>query len=288
MRCGTRVLLDAYAHFSSDNGWAFASHVALSTLTSLFPFLIFVTSVAGFLGSRDLAEAAVANLFAAWPKQVAEPLAREIHEVLTRGRGGVATAGAILAVYFASSGVEALRVALNRAYGVVDPRPWWLLRLESLAYVLIGAVALLTWAFLVVLAPLVSSILGGFAPGLVEAETLLTLGRHAIAGGVLLVALLVLHSFLPARRARLAEVLPGTALTFVLWYAAGVAFGSYLAQFAHNYVTTYAGLASVMIALVFLNLLAAIFVFGGELNAALLRARRATSRPAGESDAGIV
>jgi membrane protein len=37
-------------------------------------------------------------------------------------------------------------------------------------------------------------------------------------------------------------------------------------------VATYAGLASVMIAIVFLYSLAAIFIFGGEFNAALIRA----------------
>jgi len=54
----------------------------------------------------------------------------------------------------------------------------------------------------------------------------------------------------------------------------GHCFGSYLAQFARNYVTTYAGLASVMVALVFLYMIASIFIFGGELNAAILRAKR--------------
>jgi membrane protein len=56
--------------------------------------------------------------------------------------------------------------------------------------------------------------------------------------------------------------------------AAGIAFGSFLAEYARNYVTTYAGLASVMIALVFLYMIASIFIFGGELNAAILRAKR--------------
>jgi uncharacterized BrkB/YihY/UPF0761 family membrane protein len=50
--------------------------------------------------------------------------------------------------------------------------------------------------------------------------------------------------------------------------------GSFLAEFARNYVTTYAGLASVMIALVFLYMIASIFIFGGELNAAILGAKR--------------
>jgi membrane protein len=53
----------------------------------------------------------------------------------------------------------------------------------------------------------------------------------------------------------------------------GVVFGQYLARFANNYVTMYAGLASVIIALVFLYFIAAIFVYGGELNAAIIKSR---------------
>jgi len=54
----------------------------------------------------------------------------------------------------------------------------------------------------------------------------------------------------------------------------GIGFGRYLARFAGNYVSTYAGLASVMVALVFLYWTAAIFVYGGELNSAIRNARR--------------
>ncbi len=61
----------------------------------------------------------------------------------------------------------------------------------------------------------------------------------------------------------------------MLWLVAAASFGFYLAEFPANYVTTYAGLASVMIALVFLYLTATIFLFGGEFNAAMTRARRA-------------
>jgi membrane protein len=53
----------------------------------------------------------------------------------------------------------------------------------------------------------------------------------------------------------------------------GIVFGQYLARFASNYVTMYAGLASVIIALVFLYFIAAIFVYGGELNAAIMKSQ---------------
>ena len=46
----------------------------------------------------------------------------EIHNVLTVAQGGVLTIGLVLAIYFASNGVESLRVGLNRAYSVVEMR----------------------------------------------------------------------------------------------------------------------------------------------------------------------
>jgi membrane protein len=277
MRFVFRVLYDAFMRFSQDDGWAIASHIALSILTSLFPFLIFVTALAGFLGTKNLTDEVhdlVQILLQTWPQQVAAPIVKEIHSVLTQPQRGLLTTSVILAIYFSSSGVEAVRIGLNRAYDVRDSRQWWLMRLESIAYILVGAFALLTLAFLVVLAPLIWTAVLHFAPGLEPLNRLITLGRFAIASLVLLAALVLAHKFLPAGRRSLGDIAPGILLTCAMWIAAGVAFGSYLAEFARNYVATYAGLASVMIALVFLYMIASIFIFGGELNAAILRAKR--------------
>ena len=110
------ISMDAFYTFLADDGWAIASHIALSTLMALFPFLIVLTSLAGFFfGSRELADQAASLFLETWPQQVADSLSSEIHDVLTNTRGDMLTIGAVLAVYFASNGVEALRVALNRA-----------------------------------------------------------------------------------------------------------------------------------------------------------------------------
>ena len=92
---------------------------------------------------HPVADEAARILLEAWPAQVATPIAAEIHNVLTTARGGVLTIGCALAIYFSSSGVESVRIGLNRAYGVVEPHSWWLMRLESIVYVLVGGVALL-------------------------------------------------------------------------------------------------------------------------------------------------
>jgi membrane protein len=270
------VVIEAFWRFNRDDGWAIASHIALSILMAVFPFLIVVTAIAGFAGSTNLADEVARLLFAAWPQQVASPIASEIHNVLTTTRGGVLTLGAVFAVYFASSGVESLRIGLNRAYGLSEQRGWWLLRLESIGYVLVSALALLVLAFLVVLGPLIFKAAAKYAPWLEPLEAHYDVARFGIGGGVLAVALFILHMWLPAGRRGLGKVWPGIAATLVLWLACGFAFGHYLADFAYTYVTYYAGLASAMIALVFLYYSAWIFIYGGELNAAIARVREQT------------
>jgi membrane protein len=62
--------VDAFYRFNADDGWAIASHIALSTLMSMFPFLILVTAIAGFIGSQDLADEVARIIIAAWPREV--------------------------------------------------------------------------------------------------------------------------------------------------------------------------------------------------------------------------
>ena len=268
------VGLDAFYTFLADDGWAIASHIALSALMALFPFLIVLTSLAGFFGSKELADQAVGLMLQVWPKQVADSLSGEIHDVLTTSRGDILTIGAVLAVYFASNGVEALRVALNRAYAVIEPRRWYWLRLESIGYTLVAAFSSLAMAFMIVLGPLMLAAARRHIPLLVDSnENFLSLARYSIAIAALIVALFILHLWLPAGRRGFLQILPGIVFTLVASLVSGIVFGQYLARFANNYVTMYAGLASVIIALVFLYFIAAIFVYGGELNAAIIKSQ---------------
>jgi len=284
------VVMHAFYEFLADDGWAIASHIALSTLMALFPFLIVLTSLAGFVGSKQLADQSVTLLLQVWPQQVADTLSGEIHDVLTTSRGDILTIGAVLALYFASNGVEALRVALNRAYSVIEPRSWYWLRLESIGYTLVAAFTSLAMAFLIVLFPLGLEAARRHIPFFVETnEHFLNVTRYSITVGALIIALFILHAWLPAGRRGFLQILPGIIFTMAASLLSGIVFGQYLTRFASNYVTMYAGLASVIIALVFLYFIAAIFVFGGELNAAIIKSRlpRGVSLQAAQSLAHV-
>ncbi|QFS97658.1 YihY family inner membrane protein [Roseibium aggregatum] len=267
------VLKDAIGHFARDDGFAMASHVALSGLLAIFPLLIFIASLAAFLGMTGAADTVSELLFDAWPASVASPVVREIQNVLTIRRGDLVTFGAVAALWFSSNGVEALRTALNRAYRQHENRSIVLLRLQSIGLVLLGAGILLAYTFLVVLAPLALEGLKVFMP---QVETFLlsiNVARYTLAGSLLIIGLFITHWLLPAGHRTFRDLWPGVLATLFMWIIAGSAFGAYLASFA-NYVSTYGGLAGIMTALIFLYICALVFILGGELNAAISRQRR--------------
>src|SRR6202790_4284650 len=218
--------MDAFYTFLADDGWAIASHIALSTLMALFPFLIVLASLAGFFGSKELADQGGGFLSQVWPKQGADSLSGEIHDVLTTSRGDILTIGAVLAVYFASNGVEALRVALNRPYSVIEPRRWYWLRLESIGYTLVAAFTSLAMAFLIVLGPLMLEAARRHIPFFVETnEKFLNITRYGITVTALIIALIILPAWLPAGRRGFLQIVPGIIFTLVASLLSGIEIG---------------------------------------------------------------
>lgn len=267
-----KVVFDAIWHFSDDDGWAMASHVALSALLAIFPFLIFGTTLATFLGVGQFSTTAVHLIFDNLPQIIAEPIAKEVVQVLTVPRGGLLTISVLAAFYFSSNGVEALRISLNRAYRVYDPRRWYVTRSISLCYVLAAVMALVALSTFLVAAPLAVRFAGRWIPWATDFMIVVNSWSLWGAGITVLIVLFVAHLFLPAGKRSFLDVLPGIVLTIIAWVAGAYVFAYYLSAFA-NYAATYAGLASIMIALVFLYMTAVIFMLGAELNAALMKYR---------------
>jgi len=286
-----KVIYDAVFHFVEDDGFAMASHVALSTLLAVFPFLIFGTALASFLGASQFSSTAVHLIFDTWPEAIAKPLADQVVQVLTIPRGGLLTISVLAAAYFASNGVEALRISLNRAYRVPETRPWYFNRLASLGYVLIAVLIFAILSILLVAVPLALNYTRQWLPKLADILDIVFSWRIYGTIFLLLAGLMILHLWLAAGRRRVFDVIPGVILTLVFWSIGALLFAYYLSTFA-NYTATYAGLASVMIVLIFLYMLAVIFIMGAEINAALMKFRvrrllfgKAASRPAAEASA---
>ena len=269
VRRGLRVIGIAAGRMYQDDGWAMASHLTLSALMALFPFLIFVAAIAGFFGAADLADQAAELLFETMPEEVAGAIAEEVSNVLSGPGAGVLTISIVVMFYLASNGVEAVRAALTRAYGSEQSRSFWFLRLQSAGFVVIGALACLALALLGVLGPLLWSLLQRWFPNLTDLSDSFQLFRYIIVGSLLTAALTAAHLWLPGRgNWRELRIWPGILATLAMWWIATSIFAAYLKSFA-NYYSTYAGLASIVTALFYLYIMSLILIFGAELNAAI-------------------
>jgi membrane protein len=262
-------IANAASSFSRNDGLAMASHVALSLVIALFPFLICVAALAAFLGAGRVSTHIVHLLFDFWPEGVAGPLAKEADKVLVPRRN-VLTISILVTALVATNGVESIRVALCRAYGVQRFRPWWMARLIGVGFILVGAGALVAASVLVVLWPSFWRSAVAYMPDLGNVRLTYDVVRYMLASVVLVVGLAATHIGLPDARPNLRDVTPGIVATLVLWLAGATLYGEFLANVTHV-KATYAGLAGILTALIFLQISAAIFIFGAELNAALRR-----------------
>ena len=275
------LTFDVLRRFEAHYGWAIAAHVAMSALLAIFPFLIFVTALAAFLGAGEAPASIVHLIFDTWPAGVAGPLAGEVDKVLTTPRGGVLTVGVLLTLWVTSSAVESLRIALGRAYDSPTSKPIWLSRLQSMWFVALGAFGLVMVAIFIVAWPIlwgvalnyVSNAFPEYAARFVSYETIGDVARYTLTILVVTGGLTLTHLWLPGGRRTVAQVLPGVVLTVAFWILGATLFSVYLSHFA-NYASTYAGLAGVMTAIVFLNASAALFILGAEVNAALMARKK--------------
>jgi len=206
-------------------------------------------------------------LFAVLPWHVAQTLEPAVREVLDAKPPDLLSIYALIALWIASNAFEALRAALDRAYGLVGERHFLVGRLISILFTFGGVAAFIVISLFVIVAPTIRAL----APDIPYVSIPLRTVSHwmllVIGASVMLIFLFVLHYRLPARRPR-GPLIPGVLVTATLWIALASLFSVYF-QYVPSYSVTYGTLAGVIVCLLFFYISGAIFIFGAEINAAL-------------------
>ncbi|PJI37788.1 YihY/virulence factor BrkB family protein [Ferrovibrio sp.] len=265
-----RLLINTGRAMINSLSFELAGYIAYTGLLAIFPFLIFLAALAGFLGTSAGGLASVQSMLDLLPQDVAQTLSPVIHEVIDTRDGGLLTLGLLGALWVASNGIDALRIALNAAYDIEEARPWWLIKLGSIGAIIVGGVVFLLLSVLVILGPVIwKGLLWLFPLGEGDIWAFSTV-RYLLATLVLMTALLALHRWLPGACLRVRNLLPGVIATTILWLSAASLFSIYVAKLG-SYSATYGSLGGVIVTLVFFYVSAVLFIFGAELNSALLR-----------------
>ncbi len=253
--------------FSNDDMSTYASALAYRALFSLFPFLLFLMALLGFLNLSEffawLREQAALALPAVAMEQV-----NPVIDQLQQQKSGLLSVGILVALWTASAGFRSLMNAMNRAYDVVEGRPSWKLMLLSLLYTIGTAVILLASAGLMIVGPQVMEWLADLV-GLKETIVLLWAWlRWPVVVFLMMLLVAVLYYVTPDVEQEFRFITPGSVLAVIVWIAASVGFGIYVQNFA-DYNATYGSIGAIIVLLLYFYISAAVLLLGAELNAVI-------------------
>jgi membrane protein len=193
-----------------------------------------------------------------------------IRGLLAQPRHGLLSAGAVLALWSASSACVSLMDALNQAYRVSEGRPWWRVRLEAVGLTA-GLSLFLIVAFALALfgGPLVMLVAHLFGPA---AALVSMIVRWVIVIAFITLVITTVYYFGPDVEQRWRWLTPGSVLVTIGFGATSAAFSYYVSHFG-SYNKTYGSLGAVIILLFWMYLFAVFLLLGGQVNALLDRDR---------------
>jgi membrane protein len=259
------LFTQALKRLFADEAIPLAGNIAFRIVFSIFPFLIFLTTLAGFFGSEALAEQVVNYLLSVAPEQLVRPISGEIRAILTVPRTGLLSLSALLTIWSAMAGVDSVRVGLNRAYDLKDTRPFWFLYVQNVLFIIGAAILLLVVALLIVVYPVALVAIEKYAPAQLANFASIDRLRYPLAMFLLLAGVLFAHRILPAQSLPIRHLLPGVIITVLVWIGLSAAFSIYL-QYFNSFASTYASLSGLFAAMFFIYQAALVLIFGGEVN----------------------
>ena len=190
-----------------------------------------------------------------------------------QSRFGLMTASAALALFFATSSVEALRAALNTAYRAEETRTYFFCLGRSMLFVFVGAIAMLTMAWVVLVGPALAHKFDWIGINFLFTQNWFTfLVRYSIAAGVIVLQLIAYHLWLVGGRRTLVEIMPGILVSTVLWMLLAGLFSRWLE--INNYARFYGALTQLMSSLIYFQLTAMVVMLGAEINRGIMELKK--------------
>ncbi|WKN20350.2 YihY/virulence factor BrkB family protein [Azotobacter vinelandii] len=261
------VLKCAVKDFMDDEMPTYASALAFQMLFSLFPFLLFLIALIGFLDLQKFFDWLQQQAALLLPVQAMDTVNSVIAQ-FQQERAGLFSLGIVAALWTASAGVRSTMQAMNKAYDVAESRPAWKRIPLSVLYTIGIALMLLSAAGLMLIGPEVMTWLAGWV-GLEQLiVTLWTWLRWPVAILLLILVVAVIYYVAPDVEQRFRFITPGSVLAVLVWIATSLGFGFYVGNFG-NYDATYGSVGAIIVMLLYFFISAAVLLFGAELNAVI-------------------
>jgi membrane protein len=276
-----RVLVRTVKEFLDDEMSTYASALAYQALFSLFPFLLFLIALIGFLHLPDFFSWLRLQSELVLPPQALEQV-NPVIDQLQQSKGGLLSVGIVIALWTASAGVRLMMSAMNAAYDVPEGRPVWKRIPLSIFYTVGLAGMLLAAAALMVLGPQVMEWIAAQIGMQEFIVTLWTILRWPVIIILLMVAVALIYYVMPDVEQQFRFITPGSVLAVVVWIVASLGFAYYVKTFA-DYNAMYGSIGAIIVLLLYFYISAAVLLLGAEMNA-VIEHMSAEGKNPGEKD----
>jgi len=260
------LLKRTVAEVQADNCFGLAAQLAYYFFLALFPALLFLVALASFFPVANLMDQITAALARVAPYEALKLIQDQLVKISQDKNGGLLTIGMIGTIWSTSSGVTAIIDTLNQAYDIQEGRPWWKVRVISLALTISLAIFVVVSFGLVLVGPtLAEKVAVWMHLGPVFTWTWLVL-QWPVVFALVALAIALIYYFAPDAEQDFVWITPGSVFATILWVVISLAFKLYVAKFG-SYNATYGTIGGIIVLLTWFYVSSLAVLVGAELNA---------------------
>ncbi|WBX80379.1 YihY/virulence factor BrkB family protein [Virgibacillus salarius] len=259
-----------YKRMEEVDVFGLAAQLAYFFLLSLFPFLLFLVTLVGYLPIDELAVLDIISDYA--PPQIVELITTNVTQLIRQQNGGLLSFGIIATLWAASNGVNSLMRGFNHAYKVEENRPFIVSRLIAIVL----TIAMVAIIIIALLLPIFGRTVGAYLFSFIGlSEGFLTVWgalRWGVSSIVFLIVFLALYKLAPNKRIYVKNVIPSALFATIAWQLVSLCFSYYVSTIG-NYSATYGSLGAVIALMIWFYLSGIIIMTGGIINAVIRKNR---------------
>jgi membrane protein len=128
----SEVVKRTVKEIGDDSCLGLAAQLAFYFLMALFPALLFLVALIGYLPVENALSELLAAVGTVAPQELVRLLRGQLAQIADGNQASLLTLGIIGAIWSSSAAMVAIIDALNRAYDVTEWRPWWKRRLLAI------------------------------------------------------------------------------------------------------------------------------------------------------------
>lgn len=235
---------------------------------AFFPFIIFLITT---LSYSNLFEYSLPDFLARiMPENTADFLINIIDELLEARSGSLLSVSMLTTIFFASKGVNAIIIGINRSFLVTENRGFFKKTAISFIFTILFAFSINFLFIFIIMGQVITELVVNFLGITDFSAQLWGLIRIGITLSFIFLVISFVYIYFPNLKPRLKikDVIWGSIFSTLFWLISSFLFSFYVNNFS-NYTLIYGSIAGIIVFLLWLFISSIILLTGAEINALL-------------------